>query len=343
MNMRYMIWNNKGGVGKTFLTYVIATEYAIKHPEKRVAVVDMCPQANVSEMLLGGNGTGEKNLAEYASNGKTIAGYIKERYARSRNARLGTESGYYCHVVAKNPEMPRNLYLLPGDVDLDICSSLISYMGQAPEKQAWRNSRMLLDDVIGAFENEHRDTVVFIDCNPSFAVYTEMAVVAARELIIPCTADTASIRGILNVFRLIYGINAYHLLGIKQDVDDSFFTFSETASAQGLTSPKVRMIVLNKSRSLDAKATRAWQAHSQQIREIMAKIHTAYEDCFRDVEELIYDIKDGNTLATIANHCGLPISSMSQGEYDIYGCSTMANQTQIGAIQSQLDVLVASL
>jgi cellulose biosynthesis protein BcsQ len=28
--MKYCIWNNKGGVGKTFLTYAIATEYAKK-------------------------------------------------------------------------------------------------------------------------------------------------------------------------------------------------------------------------------------------------------------------------------------------------------------------------
>ena len=30
---RYCIWNNKGGVGKTFLTYLLATEYAEKNPE----------------------------------------------------------------------------------------------------------------------------------------------------------------------------------------------------------------------------------------------------------------------------------------------------------------------
>ena len=61
--MRYAIWNNKGGVGKSFLTFVFASEYASKNPDKTVYVIDMCPQANVSEIFLGGNGNGTKVLA----------------------------------------------------------------------------------------------------------------------------------------------------------------------------------------------------------------------------------------------------------------------------------------
>jgi|GEM_PF-6579378 len=49
--MKYCFWNNKGGVGKTFLTFAVSTEYAINHPNELVVVADMCPQANVSEML----------------------------------------------------------------------------------------------------------------------------------------------------------------------------------------------------------------------------------------------------------------------------------------------------
>ena len=62
--VKYAMWNNKGGVGKSFLTFTIACEYANKHKEKKVFVIDMCPQANVSEMLLGGNGIGEDNLKD---------------------------------------------------------------------------------------------------------------------------------------------------------------------------------------------------------------------------------------------------------------------------------------
>lgn len=60
--IKYCIWNNKKGVGKTFLTYAIATEYSPRNNNHCVVVADMCPQANISEIFLGGNGQGAENL-----------------------------------------------------------------------------------------------------------------------------------------------------------------------------------------------------------------------------------------------------------------------------------------
>jgi len=57
----YAIWNNKGGVGKSYLTFQLATEYARQNGNKRVLVIDLCPQANSSSMLLGGMFGGEEN------------------------------------------------------------------------------------------------------------------------------------------------------------------------------------------------------------------------------------------------------------------------------------------
>jgi chromosome partitioning protein len=74
----YALWNNKGGVGKSYLTFQIACEYARTHPDKKVLVIDMCPQANSSSMLLGGMEAGERNLdtIALATPRRTIAGYI---------------------------------------------------------------------------------------------------------------------------------------------------------------------------------------------------------------------------------------------------------------------------
>lgn len=46
------LWTNKGGVGKTTLTFHLSTAYAHLNPDKRVVVVDMCPQANLSNTML---------------------------------------------------------------------------------------------------------------------------------------------------------------------------------------------------------------------------------------------------------------------------------------------------
>ena len=59
----YSIWNNKGGTGKTSLSFQTVCRYAQKNPEKKVLVIDLCPQANLSEIFLGGQeNDGSNNL-----------------------------------------------------------------------------------------------------------------------------------------------------------------------------------------------------------------------------------------------------------------------------------------
>ena len=50
----YAFWNNKGGTGKTSLAFQTICHYANKYPEKRILSIDVCPQANLSELFLGG-------------------------------------------------------------------------------------------------------------------------------------------------------------------------------------------------------------------------------------------------------------------------------------------------
>lgn len=328
--IKYIVWNNKGGVGKTFLTYVLAVEYALSHPEEEVIVVDACPQANVSEMILGGNGKGEANLEKLRENDITIAGYIKDRYKRSMFAKLGTETNYFINTHNYNNNMPQNLYLLPGDVDLDICSSIINFLATAPEKGAWKKSRFLLNDLISSFEqrkeSQDKKQVYFIDCNPSFANYTEMSVLSATRVIVPCTADAASIRGIRNVFKLIYGIN----IGENGLDDGVFLAFHSNATTAGLDLPKIHRFVQNKSRVNTKDVAAAFVSHAKEIANLAAAVKKEHGEVFSDQGGgNVLNVKDGNTLAAIINHVGKPLSKLPPVRYQIYGRSTQANQSQI--------------
>lgn len=77
----YAFWNNKGGVGKSFLCFIAACEYAHMHQTSDVYLLDLCPQANVSETLLGGFPKGSKvmeGLLERRPRA-SIAGYLDAR------------------------------------------------------------------------------------------------------------------------------------------------------------------------------------------------------------------------------------------------------------------------
>lgn len=340
--MRYVIWNNKGGVGKTFLTYCMAVEYAKKNPDKPVVVVDLCPQANISEMLLGGNGKGEEELTKLFDADRNIASYIKSRYDKSRFGKIGNEINFFTPVKSHNSQMPDNLYLLPGDTDLDICSLLIDYLASAPEKGAWLKSRNMLADLVETFEGEHKkECMVFIDCNPSFANYTQMGVVIADRIIVPCTADSASIRGIYNIFRLI--------LGIKENSrfsESIFDTFCEKMKENGRSLPKIHSFILNKARTLDANATKAYTAHVKKIKEATGALYKNHEMYFTSREAgtpNLLDLKDGNTLAVVLNHSGLAPSDLTHKKYQVYGDDTQVNQSQIEPFLENLKKIVADL
>ncbi len=340
--MRYCIWNNKGGMGKTFLTYSLATEYAIRHPEKSVVVVDMCPQANVSEMLLGGNGQGEENLARCYENNRTIASYIKNRYDKSKSGLLGNETTYFVSARQYNGEMPHNLYLLPGDNDLDICALLVDHIATGPQRTAWQTSRRFLDDILNAFENnDKKDKTVFIDTNPSFANYTQLSIIASNRIIVPCTADSASIRGFSNVCRLIYGVR----FNGSTAVDDVFDTFSSRLQDIGL-SPKVHALVLNKARTSSKEAAAGYRGHVDEIKKITKEIVSQHPECFTEdtaVAERIFDMKDCNTIAPVMSYNGLPPSSLRPTKYPVYEKMAQVNQTQIDPFLEGLKEILDNL
>jgi cellulose biosynthesis protein BcsQ len=183
--MRYAVWNNKGGLGKSFLSFVLGTEIARRNPEQPVILVDMCPQANLSEIVLGGNGSGARALEELLKVGharKTIGGYFDARISQPQTM-IGTEAEYLLRAAEFNKNLPANLYLIAGDPSLELQAQVINQIGQqAPPIDSWANvHRWLLDLVIACSKKlgSVDEVTTIIDCNPSFAAYTELAMVAA--------------------------------------------------------------------------------------------------------------------------------------------------------------------
>jgi chromosome partitioning protein len=135
----YAIWNNKGGVGKSYLTFQIASEYARTHPEQNILVVDLCPQANASGMLLGGMEAGEKTLDVLSSRTprQTISGYVEDRISSPYvNPRTGEK--FLIRVSDYNSRAPKNLFLISGDEQLEIQASRVRGATVPGPTEAWR-------------------------------------------------------------------------------------------------------------------------------------------------------------------------------------------------------------
>src|SRR3989338_9068072 len=82
MEIKYTFWNNKGGTGKTSLAFQSIIRYAEKYPNKRVLAIDICPQANLSELMLGGlNNKGSEKLLQHHEQAPrcSVGGYFQLR------------------------------------------------------------------------------------------------------------------------------------------------------------------------------------------------------------------------------------------------------------------------
>ena len=128
-NKSYVMWNNKGGVGKSTITFHIASVYAENNPDIDVIVVDMCPQANSSSMLMGGGKISEIELQKLLTQDepRSIVGYITKATLKG-DADIGQ---YITKLNNYNSNLTDNMYLISGDGNLELIAPLLSARANA--------------------------------------------------------------------------------------------------------------------------------------------------------------------------------------------------------------------
>lgn len=336
--MRYAIWNNKGGVGKSFLTFVIGTEYAKTHPEENVVIMDLCPQANVSEIILGGDGTGSQNLDQLLAenNRRTIGGYFDERIESPQRFDSRGISRYSIgNLRSFNRHLPTNLRFVAGDPSLEVQTQTVNQLSNLSlPAESWRNIHSwVLDLVRGIEQILGEDTVTFIDCNPSFSAYTELAILAAERLIVPCTADGSSARGIDNISRLVYGANIpERYRGVN---------FNQKAVEFGFHLPKIHVICLNRSTQFDRRPATAF---AQMLEQVKARANQLDDSFFTQSRaHRFLDIPDMHTPSVVCTDQGLPLSELAAGFYDIHGANVELNPDQIEKYNDAIGNLIELL
>ena len=181
----YAVWNNKGGTGKSTVTFHIAARFAETHPDQKVLVVDLCPQANASMLLLGGGIAGESRLLALCAQAhpQSVVGYISDAIVNRRVPNLNT---YCVQVRSVNAEMPSNLYLLSGDGNLELMASAINEEAGRQPFPGLPDPWLWVHEIFLRLRNSISNDActIFFDTNPSFAIYTELAVCGATRLLV---------------------------------------------------------------------------------------------------------------------------------------------------------------
>lgn len=341
----YVYWNNKGGVGKSFLCYFSAAGYAEKHPEIDVYVIDLCPQANVSETILGGQISGAKALDKLTDENprRTIAGYLEARLS-SPFQRLDEVTQFISEPYLTNKKAPRNLKLICGDNLVELLSEAIRQVSQlALPVDAWKRVQLWVADLVSQLRQVSgaRDSIFFIDCNPSFSVYTQQALLAADSVVVPFTPDDSSRRGVANVAALLYGIvdarsSAYSRL-----------SFSGRAEEYGIQLPKLRYFVNNRVTICEGKPSKAFAAASKAIKETVDAVYSKRKSIFYDASKRpslgFFDIPDNHSANIVCALTGTPLNKLKAGPHQVGGERIQVNKGPLDRYKAALAKFVDAL
>lgn len=314
----YSFYNNKGGVGKTTLCQNAAALYAETHPETHVLIIDMCPQANVSQFLLGGGHVGylKNQSLQTAASRKNIVGFV-DWLLRGQSGFTTPNTTYSLQVSKHNHQIASNVHLIPGDNFLESLSLALNYALINPANvQAWQE---YMTAVRRLCEYEHTasgaaKTTVFIDCNPSFSVYTQMALLSSDRLVVPMMADFTSIEGIKGIFAMLYGKYPSQAM---QRYAQNVITFTRQVDQFKLPVPKIFEMVFN-NYTVKAGIATAFQALRNELTEFCYAQYTQFPTLFastvdpvtsaddwRDI--YVSDVKDFHTAGKVSATLGIPL------------------------------------
>ena len=310
----YSIWNNKGGTGKTSLVFQSASRFAELNPKKRILLIDLCPQANLSEILLGGQeGKGSNNLL--LNQGKTprcsIGGYFDLRLRAPYAPPNFMASDYVTSPFRYNSSIPKNIDLICGDPLLELQAIAMNTLANAdiPGVNAWLGVIDWLRDLVAGLKYDY----VFIDTNPSFSMYTQIALATSNMVILPVMADDSSRRAIQNAFSLIYGLK------LPSEVYENY-TFAKKLKDAERPLPKIHKIIKNRLTQYMGTSS-AYNAVlvgiNADLKELIAQYPQYFS--FKTPKKGTLNVRDFGTTGVIAFARGCLFSNMPVGKLKLAG------------------------
>lgn len=183
---KIILFNNKGGVGKTTLAYHLT--YMIGELGYKCLAVDLDPQANLSSMFLSDEQL--EIIYQKETNRETIFSGIRP-----------LDRGIGDIATVKVHEITNNIGLIAGDLDLSLFEDKLSTnWGKCldGDEAAFR----IISSFSRIIENEanaYGADYCIIDIGPNFGALNRATLIAADFVLVPMAADLFSLQGLRNL------------------------------------------------------------------------------------------------------------------------------------------------
>lgn len=243
----------------------------------------------------------------------TIGGYFQLRLPSPYSVPLFNPRDYLTKPHEYNQYIQDNIDLLCGDAMLELQSNAISTLAnnQIPGTNTWVAIINWLNDFIQPIEKDY--DMVFLDANPSFSMYTQIAIATSTKMVLPVMADDSSRRAIQNAFSLVYGLKLPSEIYSK-------YAFAEKLKEVDMPLSKVYMILKNRLTQYMGAAS-AYATVLQEIDKDVLSLLKTYPDmfAFKTLDMGIIDVRDFQTTGVVSAARGCPLRKLKSGRLELMG------------------------
>jgi cellulose biosynthesis protein BcsQ len=191
--LRMAIFNHKGGVGKTTLTFNLAV--AIANLGKKVLLVDSDPQCNLTAYLFEDKVIDDLLDHSDSDNGRTLWSALMPVVQASGGVRR-----------IRPFELPvKNVFLVPGDVRLsEFESELNDFWSQCfQRKSKGFRGTTALSTLVNELAKSHQIDYIFYDSGPNIGPLNRVILLDCDYFIVPVAYDLFSVRALKTLGRTL--------------------------------------------------------------------------------------------------------------------------------------------
>ncbi|EOT13129.1 ParA family protein [Pseudomonas aeruginosa] len=375
----YVLWANKGGIGKSTLTFQLACKYARMNQDEPVFIIDLSPQCDVSRMVLGGghhDGEGKILKVMESAGRKTVYQYLRS-CVRDVPSGLGWPDVHQ-FIVKPNElrdedaiPLPENLHLFCGDFDLERITGAIDQMPEAEGRGGFVETgsnyskpllaRSFLRKAVKDIEHVYPNSAIFIDTDPYYSVVTtHIGLLAADSWITAYSpASQASQYAVYRSLEFLHNArdSLSSLIESQKEAHPKPWHDSREGQIEApeLHVPHFEFLISNMTTSKSAKGeprySRPQQLHAQAIERVNENVVEVARDLGLKLDYKSDHLWSLQRLGLICDYNGIDMSSVTVGrrypQPDVEGSYSVArsedNRLQVDAYNARLEEFVREL